>query len=482
MRKITAAAGGIVILACAWLASAWYTGKLLEPEIKQLVEKSNASMASLVSSLGRILPQGSGFNLSMSPISYERGWFSTQARYAVILGAKGLDTPLLRLEVDDRYEHGPFPISALRQGRFAPVLALLHSELSKAGDGAAWFAAAQGQVPFSASATLSYGGHAQSSIRLAPARNREISFSGAELNSEYDRDAKDAKGVFQMPKLDLNLEGDGGLPIEVALADTQIDFDTRVNAQDLSYGDQELRIGRLSVQAKDRFAFSLEKLAAGEHSSSDGRFFKGEFHVRAGGLSFNGRDFGSPSATVTIDRLDNAALKHIMDGLAKRGAGQPVDTNELLVHYFTMLDAHPTLALNDLTWTNSKGASTLSIHSEWQAPAQPTDFSLAQRLRSARANLVVNTPMLNELTSNYLQAVLGMEAQQAGVQAKDLEFELLGPFFVHGLLVTDGNTQLKGEVQYKDGNLSANGAELKQETLQALGAQLMADHWPALLP
>ncbi|MFP3740462.1 DUF945 family protein, partial [Burkholderia sp. SIMBA_019] len=74
------------------------------------------------------------FGLRIDQIKYERGLFSTQARYGVsfVKSDKSLsDMPDGMLEFDARIEHGPFPKSALARGAIAPKLAFVHTEMAK---------------------------------------------------------------------------------------------------------------------------------------------------------------------------------------------------------------------------------------------------------------------------------------------------------------------------------------------------------------
>ncbi|KDC11526.1 phosphoenolpyruvate carboxylase-like protein, partial [Bordetella bronchiseptica E012] len=127
-KSIGITAGVIVVLAGGWLGGTWYTGKRIETETQQRLGVLNEKLAAVVP----------GYTLRVDQLKYERGFFTTQARYGLSLSQdikeeSGTVTPLPlgSTEFDARFEHGPFPRSALASGQFLPQMAFVHAELAR---------------------------------------------------------------------------------------------------------------------------------------------------------------------------------------------------------------------------------------------------------------------------------------------------------------------------------------------------------------
>ena len=103
MKKSIAITLGVVIVgAGSWVGATWYTGKRIE-------ESSQRRLAEVNEKLAKVTPL---FGLRIDQIKYERGSFSTQARYGLSLlkNDKSLDVlPDGMIEFDATIEHGPFP-------------------------------------------------------------------------------------------------------------------------------------------------------------------------------------------------------------------------------------------------------------------------------------------------------------------------------------------------------------------------------------
>ena len=84
MKKSVAITLGVVIVgAGSWVGATWYTGKRIEEDAQRHLAQANEKLA-------KITPL---FGLRIDQLKYERGLFSTQARYGVSLvkNDKGLD-------------------------------------------------------------------------------------------------------------------------------------------------------------------------------------------------------------------------------------------------------------------------------------------------------------------------------------------------------------------------------------------------------
>lgn len=470
MKKSVAAVVGIAIVAGAWLGGTWYTGKKLETETAARIAVANEQLA-------KIDPQ---IDLVLSQVSYDRGFFNSQARYALTGGEKGDAEPEFHIEFDARYEHGPFPAAALAQGRFLPTLAVVHSELAKTDDSAAWFEAAQGQTPLAGDTVLSYSGDARFNLRFAALEHEEdgkaIAFSGADLKGDFEAKTKRSVGTFVAPSLSFSTGTEDEEPIALTLTDSEMDFDMHDTVFGIQSGDAELRIGRLAVRSEqdDDANVVIDKLVYGARSTEDEKFIRGEIYLNTGALSINDLPFGSQSLTLKLDKLDGHALKvvsDVYDRMMTPAEGEPSDpTAELLDAAKTLLDANPTMALDNFNWTTDKGSSTVTMHAQWATPAElrtPSPLLLAEALKSVRMDVNVNRPMATDLTAKLLQAQQGLSAEQAQAMAQVQFEDAVASLGELGLLKEDGDT-LKSLVEYDGSQILVNGAALPPEVVLGL--------------
>ena len=201
MKKSTVAGGVIVVLAGAWLGGTWYTGKRLEAE-------APARLAELNQRLARVYPD---YGMKIEQVSFQRGFFSSHARYGLSMVGKDQDLghpqlPEGALQVDVTADHGPFPLQALAHGDLAPQLAWVHSEIVQTDalkpmiDGM-W----HGKTPASSDMALSYGGNTRSTLNIAPFdatyQGHKIAFGGAQARSTYIRATQDIESTTQFASL-----------------------------------------------------------------------------------------------------------------------------------------------------------------------------------------------------------------------------------------------------------------------------------------
>ncbi|MDR2839358.1 MAG: YdgA family protein [Azonexus sp.] len=115
MKKITILLAVIMLLAAAWLGASWYTGQQIEAALDKKVADFNTA--------AQKIPQAVTQGMAIKPLGYERGLFSSHARYGMAWG----NGPMI--EFDVALAHGPLPLPALAQGDFLPRLVAAHIEM-----------------------------------------------------------------------------------------------------------------------------------------------------------------------------------------------------------------------------------------------------------------------------------------------------------------------------------------------------------------
>src|SRR5690606_26461721 len=131
------------------------------------------------------------------------------ARYRITLdGSLDGESGRFELVINDRIEHGPFPLSRLKAFKLMPVMATSNYVLEASPALEKWFAAAGGKSPVEGQASLGYDQSLQGTLRLNPVQaaldaDSNLQFSG--LVIDFDSTAKarqiDATGLMQSLKI-----------------------------------------------------------------------------------------------------------------------------------------------------------------------------------------------------------------------------------------------------------------------------------------
>lgn len=473
MKKSLALSVGVAILAGAWLGTTWYTGKQLEAESATRIAQANQQLAQAAPELG----------LTITQVSFDRGFFTSKARYALSSAADTEeDLPSLKFEFDNHYEHGPFPASAIKNGQLMPKLAVVHSELVKNEDTETWFEASEGSMPLSSEIVLSYNGDATYDIRFAAVKLDEdgdkFSFSGADLNGTFLSKNQHATGKFNAPALSMDVDTEENGRVVINVVDSQMDFDTWLNSFGIQTGNAELRVAKVAINQDENNAITIDQFAYGARSSEDEKFMNSEVYLSAGALALNSRALGSQKLTFKMNKMDGQALKRLSDTYNDILA-QPSTEDEgfseaqisrLVKEAQDLLAGNPTLSVDNFEWTTDKGRSTLAIHSDLTAPTDlnlPASLMLAQMVKNLRLDLNLNKPMVIDLTTKLLQEYQGMDEAQAQEVAVQQVEELAATMAMMGL-GEDGEEVVKSQVVYDGSKITVNGRELPPESLLGL--------------
>lgn len=201
MKKSAVAGGVVVILAAAWLGGTWYTGKRLEAEAPTRLDELNQQLAR------------SPYGMKVEQLSFERGFFSTHARYGVIVVGKNRtpDRPLVpagTLQFDAVAYHGPLPLQALAHGNVMPQLAWMRSEVVQTDALKDVFEATHGQTPLRGVTAFYFNGDTEGTSDIAPfdfnLNGHKAAFGGAHSQGSYTRATQGVQSTTQFMPLTLD--------------------------------------------------------------------------------------------------------------------------------------------------------------------------------------------------------------------------------------------------------------------------------------
>jgi len=472
MKKSVAVIGGVVVIGSSlWLGSTWYTGMRLEAGSSEQMTLVNEELLKNRFSLGA--------DVKLNQDSFQRNLFDSQAHYTLLITRN--DGKQLNLGFDVRYEHGPFPLSALSRGQITPTMALAHGELTRTRELEGWFNAVQNATtPLWVDAAVYYTGNTDYTAGLAAIKydqdQASIDFSGAQLQSTYQHATKHAKGTFGATSLTATERSPSReKPFQFALTGVQMDIDVKGGQFADNLGAVELRADRLHIaNAKPGSMVSIENLAYGGSASEDEQFLKGEGWLRGKALTVNNFVLGDPSLTFKLNQIDGASVKRIQAAGQALGASSTnpdaVDEKLLKQAIQAIFDGNPQFAIDPLSWKNAKGESTLNVQTTFGNPDNqnlPIALFLAQALKSVNVDLTLHEPMVVELLAQALQIGMELDADSANDVAQQQFDELADKLTQTGFVEEDGDN-LVSHMKYANGDIAVNGRKVSMNELMGL--------------
>lgn len=475
MKKSVAITLGVVIVgAGSWVGASWYTGKRIEESSQRHLAEANEKLAKLTPLFG----------LRIDQLKYERGLFSTQARYGVSLvkNDKGLDDlPAGMIEFDANVEHGPFPKSALARGAIAPKLAFVHAELAKTDNVKPVFELTKDVAPLVTDAIISYSGAASSTARIAPVTathdGTSVKFSGMQINGTFDRDTQAVTAHSMMEELWVDVSKRD--PVQLTLAGMAIDLDSRMGKFGISMGDSDVKIKRIDVvRPLDKMKASLDNFAYGVKLSEDDKSINVQASYQTGDITVNDVALGNGQAVIKLANLDGPAIKQLSDTynqLARQymlGASDEGLKDEqfdlMLDNAGKLLAGNPSFSIDPISWKTAKGESRITFSLDLANPANAKDLTpqeiAVQAIKKIDASLVVSKPMIQDLMVQYAIKKEGKPADQAAAEADEQIRQMSGMAEMLNVGKNDGDN-IVGKFTFANGEGDLNGQKIPAEQL-----------------
>lgn len=473
MKKSAAALGIVVAVGLVYTAGAWYVGKKAQDTILHCVDQANQRAAGM---LGAGL-EGGGLKLVVN--DYRRHVFSSDMVFSVEI--KGADGKPIEFMMSDHLDHGPFPWSALRSGRYKPMLAYSQAELMPTAATQKWFDAVKGRPPVTGSAQVDFSGAIQSAWNFKALAYQDqgssVRFGGGTVHIAAAGDGKNNNVDGHFAALAVT-RADTGEQLEVQ--GVALRSATTTPEADSTRVKSAATIENLQVVSEAKEAMRVQKLAIEFDSQQKGHMLDASLRYDFGRIVAGGAELGSVTAGAKASHLDTdalAALAGEYDALkAKHGdnLGATLSDDEaqaLRKKLLDLLASSPELAIDPVVWKNDKGQSTVTLKVDLASPAgdpavadmQGFDVLLPQVLRQVRLDASISRPMFIEATAQLSKA----SGQPASALPGTMLFDhYAGNLQAAGLLRMQGDAAVAA-IQYKDGRIEANGNAMSvQEFLQ----------------
>ncbi|MFY2805697.1 YdgA family protein [Achromobacter dolens] len=409
MRKWVAVGCTVLALGAIWTGTAWYTGKQLESGMAQLAESADAQ--------ARLIGAKLGETLSFEQLSYERGVFTSQARYRLKAqplakdgpGATGRD-----YEIVVRLDHGPFPRYRLLQGHLFPAMAAARAELAPTPSLETWFAAAQGGVPMTAEAVAGYGRDIAASLALAPverARDESrFSFSGLTLQTDVAAGGKHTVVTIRSDRADLFepfIKDGANHTRRLAMRDLAIRYDATRASDETGVATTCATLKQWTVEI-DGEPVTLRDVAVNLDASGADSAMQGKLAVQVAGIDTRAGQVANLRLAAEAHNLDLVSFRGFRDTMeATKDGGSMSDKMVGAGHVMKFLLAEPGFSLAPLQIDTANGSATLQLAVGLAAPTLWNHSPAAvvkETVRKFDARLSVPVASVADLIAVRLQA------------------------------------------------------------------------------
>lgn len=464
MKKTPIAIAVVGVLAVAYVGSSWYIGTKIEKMVDTQITRLNTRLASEFALNGIDSPP------YIEKASYERGVFSSEARYLV--GIRGQEETLT---LHDAISHGPLPWAALSHGMFAPALAFSQTTVDTNDPKAAKLKTYFGdKEPFIGYTRIGFGDSITFDWSISPFKHTAddvtIDFAGLSLAGTASTDGQewDAKGGSAGLKVVAPQEAN---PFQLAFGKMDFTAKTQRSAFEIGVGESSLSVDGIAIENIDGDTDRNILVKRIEVKSGVALEGKNAFNANAiytvNGITVGQQQFGDVVLDARINRLDGAALQglsktyeELMDSGKLRNITDPAEilgmpgVQENLIG---LLKQAPQLLVT-LNATNAAGQSAIELAVDTAAPANPARPG-PEILQRIHATLTLDKNMVADAYQRFL--VLDGASPEAAKQTVDETLPAtLESLVEEGALSLADNGKYTGYVTFEKGSLVINGEEV----------------------
>lgn len=489
MKKIAGiAVGTIVAVAAAGTVGAWYTGNQLPSVLDNAIKQANTEMAKSLPAMG--------LDVSVELLSLDREFFSSNARYRITFNGSldGEAPQKLEWVVNDRIEHGPFPVSRLKAFKLMPVMATSNYSLEQNPLLEKWFAASKGVSPLEGQASLGYDQSVEGTLRINPLQtalddDTSVDFSGLVVDFDTTAGGKavDATGLMNSFKLSTKLP-QSGEPMAIEFQGLTLDSKTAKGASDLYLGTNEVKLQTVQIQVGEGAPVLLKDFVQRDDTSETDGKLAARYSYDIGMISYQGHDIGGSQLVWTLKNLDAGALQSLIgvysDIIKSTGQLQQASLEgeselpelseaqqaQLMVDVEKLLAGKPGIALEKLAFKTANGESSLSLSVDLNKPESfelPPPELAKQMITQLDAKVSVSKAMIGDVIG--LQATLGGETDKEAVaQQASMMTEMASGMALSTELAKLEGDSIVSTLHYADDKVDFNGKQMTVEEFVAM--------------
>lgn len=454
-------------------AATVYTSTQVESTARDAVDQANLKL--------RQMNIGAGADVSLTMLSFDRGLLSSEARYQIDFEAPDDEgnTQQYSVLLQDRLEHGPFPVSRLARGRLMPVAAQSHVQLERTPLTEKLFEAAGDEAPLIGEVTIGYDGRQHGELRSAAFNIEDaegtLRVSPGSVTFEAAEDATSFSMEGELKEIELNLTGESGKPVRMSIRGVSMSGDKAEDANGFALGPSALTVERMDIQAGDAPAVVIRKASFDESLGLGSRGLDQTAAYRVGELEAQGHTFSNITLAFSLRHLEEASLKALVDSykaMLENGASQEdaianmteAQQSELQMQAMQLLEHKPTLALDEFGFQTVNGAARLALVLDLQSPnadAFTPDAMATSMLAALKADAGIDKALVRDIASLIVKHQQGDEPNPAALQQEtDAATDLFS-----GMALNTGWFQLQGDhlassLHYADDKVTLNGRDM----------------------
>ena len=474
--KKSAIVGVVVVLGAAWTGTAWYTGQKAEAFVNQSIGDANVELKKFSDQWG--------IASNVELVSFERGVFSSTARYRVKFttpaeqGKPAQDRDVLFVE---HLSHGPLPLSNLKSGSFAPAMVASDFVLEETSTVKEWFAATKGVTPLSGHYSVSYAKNITGKFNLAPAEvtkgDTSLTFSGMTGNVDYTTSNKHGVIDLKTDKLVLAGQTENSDIVSMALQGISLTSDMTPASNDMYVGSQKLTFKDWTITSKEKPPVQFKDTSIAVDMTENGPAMGAKMALDFGMINVQAKDVAGMKLALDVQKLDSKAFKALNDVYEAASRRMMQSNGQEQLPQFTeqeqqvikanveqILAGNPTLAVSPLEVRTANGTSTFNLNLDFAKPASMDgEFAdtLTQAVKKLDAKLVLSKGNLSDLMAVEPQ-MRGVSAEQA-VQTAKGQAEMVGTMAAAMGVAKVENNNIVTYLNYADGQVDFNGKKMPVE-------------------
>ncbi len=475
------AVGAILAIAALGTAGAWYTGQQLPSVLDTSIQQANEQMAKTLPAVG--------INMTVELLSLERQLFSSNARYRVTFSGSLDDETSSDLQwvINDRIEHGPFPLSRLQALKLMPVMATSNYALEQSPELEKWFAASNGVSPLNGQVSLGYDRSVDGNLRLQPLKaildeESTLEFSG--FNIDFDSSAGveqiSADGVMDSLKISSTLESAESMSLE--FKGLTLASQARKGSSDFYLGNNEVRLQSIELLVGENAPILLRDFVQRDETTETDNKLSARYSYDIGMISYQGTDIGGSQMIWGVKNLDATALQSLVElygellqaGQVDSETGMPELSSEQTALFKTdietLLAGKPSLALEKLSFKTANGESSFSLALDLNKPESfelPAPELAKQLIAQLDAKLLVSKAMIGDVVG--VQAAIGGETDKEAIaQQATMMSDMASGMAVATELATMEGDNIVSSLHYANNQVNFNGKQMSVEEFVAM--------------
>jgi uncharacterized protein YdgA (DUF945 family) len=464
-----------VVIVVAALGASWYTGNQLEEQIKNGISEANIELEEDLPEIGAYI----------TLLEFKQGVFSSTAKYSLTLTAQDPEQPKVLL-FTDRLQHGPFPLSRLAAGKFAPVLAQSNFELDKNELSEPLYAAAGDKAPIFGELNMYYDQSVDGTLESAKLNIQQgpnsLNVEPAKVHYSLSSDHNNLTVNGQLASVSLDfIHTQTGHTITVQLEDLELDVDKQENAYGFPLGTGMVSLKSLRINPQDAANIEIKDAWLQETLSEENELLNQKVSYRINNLHVAGQALGALTLKMSANNLDQKTLneidktleQYIQDGIS---VAEEETINRLSLK---LIDSHPSFSIDELSLKTQHGVASASANVTLNKPkaSQAEEQDLLSTILAAatgQAKVEIDKAVLGDIAALQLLAEHGPDNLEPAQlkQQTDMLTELFSAMALGSeWAVLNGNV-LSSKIDYADNQVTLNGKTMSvEEFMQFVSGQ-----------